>query len=301
MKTFLKKSFLLFASLLFIGLQSCEKEDLDTEVTQAALESTYTVMDVELSKDQLAALQRNAVIPETNTVTQVKGNEGGVEFDGIYVHDLYIPYEQLNSWIESDVDNSRLWITQDRVTFPAQGRRNLTIGLLTESVTGISLNGTQRNAAITAIQRYNALNMNKIRYTSIIQGDIFDVLAADTYIRVGSTSNNADGTASFPFSGNPGRIITLNSRTATFDQNVLTLLVQHEMGHTLGLRHSDFTTRRSCGQSGESSSGAEVIPGTDASGNITNSIMRACGFGIFGNFQSEDINSLRTAYGGTSF
>lgn len=302
MKNYFKNYFLVLTTLMLIGLQSCERDDLDTEAIEEDVESSsYVLTEVELSKEQLAALEINGIIPETTMVTQVKGAIGDlIVYDGILIDDIYMPYKEINEIMEAGTNNTRLRIRQSRVSFPTNGRRNLSIGIVTQGEFG--LNATQRNAVITAVQRYNALNMNKIRYTSIIEGSLSTAVSADTYFIVGSTNNNADANTSFPFSGNPGREVRFNPRTRTLSQSTLTLLAQHEMGHSLGLIHSDFRTRRSCGlNSSESTSGIELIPGTNSSGNFTTSIMRACGFDLFGNFQSEDINSLRTAYSGIAF
>jgi hypothetical protein len=74
--------------------------------------------------------------------------------------------------------------------------------------------------------------------------------------------------------------------------------MKHEIGHTLGMRHTDWFSRQSCGQSGESagSDGAVHIPGT-RTGFDSTSIMLACfGANEDGEFNSNDITAFRYLY-----
>jgi Dual-action HEIGH metallo-peptidase len=104
------------------------------------------------------------------------------------------------------------------------------------------------------------------------------------------------GSSGFP-SGNgaPYGAILVNGNT---NDQVFEHIMTHELGHTIGLRHSDWKTRASCGQNtNEGQSGAVQIAGTmDQS---TNSIMAAClPFDLVtnGEFRGEDALALSTLY-----
>lgn len=293
---FLKKSTLLLPLFLIILLSSCEKDDAVIDNDSANFDATIT--DIELTKEELSALEHNGIILDRPTVQKYNGIAGGAEANGLLIDDNFVSHEQLEEWIAKS--NSRLSIMRNnnRVSIPNSGKRTIRIGLVNRTFE--RLNNRQRNAAITAIQRYQALNIKRLRF--VIQ--MGDQNNPDMVIFNNSAfAGPFDGRADFPSNGNPGFRIGLHSRTRNFNQNNITVLIQHEMGHTLGLVHADFRTRRSCGGNGTdvNPNQTEVIPGTNGSGNFTNSIMRACGFFQFGNFRADDRRSLRRAYNGNNF
>ena len=86
--------------------------------------------------------------------------------------------------------------------------------------------------------------------------------------------------AGFPSGGRPYKWIQIFSGLDTYNNNVIEHVITHEIGHGVGLRHTDWFSRQSCGESGEARNpeGAVRIPGTP-SGFDSNSVMLAC----FGN------------------
>jgi hypothetical protein len=156
--------------------------------------------------------------------------------------------------------------------------------------------------ADTAIARYNRLGLLLTfqRITSgtasiTIQG--FNQGPSGGYITLGSSG--------FPTSsGNPYNSILMNTNPQAYGSNPNVLyvgsVIQHEIGHCIGMRHTDYMNRAySCGGSavneGASNVGAILIPGTP-SGPDANSWMLACSNGGNRTFNANDKIALNYLY-----
>jgi len=94
--------------------------------------------------------------------------------------------------------------------------------------------------------------------------------------------------------------VSLNFRL-TYGTNVNEHVITHEIGHSIGFRHSDWFDRLSCptssqGNEGQGSDGSVHIPGTPTGRDLT-SIMQACfSSNEDGEFNNNDITALRFMY-----
>ncbi|MBD1395488.1 M57 family metalloprotease [Mucilaginibacter glaciei] len=152
-----------------------------------------------------------------------------------------------------------------------------------------------------AIARYNALNLTlKFQYVSSggqIQVVGFNEGPSGGYITLGSSG--------FPTSsGNPYSQIQMNTNSAAYGSNpnvgYLTSVLQHEMGHCIGFRHTDYFNRAySCGgtatNEGASNVGAVRIPGTPSTADAA-SFMLACSNGGDRTFNANDKIALNYLY-----
>lgn len=158
--------------------------------------------------------------------------------------------------------------------------------------------------ADTAIARYNRLGL-KISFARITSGtpDVtilgFNQKAQGGYITLGSSG--------FPTSaGAPYNTIKMNTNTAAYgtspNVNYVGSVLQHELGHCFGMRHTDYFDRSiSCGgtatNEGASTIGAILIPGTPSGATLAaGSWMLACSNGGNRSFNADDVIGLNYLY-----
>ncbi|WP_143305131.1 M57 family metalloprotease [Chitinophaga vietnamensis] len=153
-----------------------------------------------------------------------------------------------------------------------------------------------------AIQRYNALGL-RLQFQRITSGtaDItiqgFNQGPSGGYITLGSSGFPDDY-------GNPYYLVQMNTNSAAYGSNpnvyYVGSVIQHEIGHCIGMRHTDYMDRSySCGgdpiDEGDGGVGAVWIDGTP-SGPDANSWMLACSNGGNRTFNSNDIIALNYLY-----
>lgn len=157
------------------------------------------------------------------------------------------------------------------------------------------------DATANMIARYNALGL-QITFSKVASGGNIDIIGFDQgpsggYITLGSSG--------FPTAaGDPYNQIKMNTNPQAYgtSPNVyyLTSVLQHEVGHCIGFRHTDYFDRSlSCGghKSNEraGSIGAVYIPGTP-SGFDVESFMLACSNGKDRTFNTNDVTALKYLY-----
>lgn len=150
------------------------------------------------------------------------------------------------------------------------------------------------NAINTAISRYNALPL-RIKFSRVTSGGniVISNVSGVSYI----------ASAGFPSGGNPYGSIRFNTTYAGWNANTLASVMAHEMGHCIGMRHTDLACRQySCGGSpvneGSAGVGAIHIPGTPTACNADpTSWMLACiGNGTNRPFNANDQVALNYIY-----
>ena len=156
-------------------------------------------------------------------------------------------------------------------------------------------------ATTNAVARYNALNLT-LKFQVVSSGGSIQIIGFDQgpsggYITLGSSG--------FPTAaGDPYNQIKLNTNAQAYGANpdlgYVTSVIQHEMGHCIGFRHTDYKNRAySCGgtatNEGKAGIGAVHIPGTPTGGD-PNSWMLACSAGTDRTFNANDVVALNYLY-----
>ncbi|WP_164011891.1 M57 family metalloprotease [Pyxidicoccus trucidator] len=113
------------------------------------------------------------------------------------------------------------------------------------------------------------------------------------------TTSGTGGSAGFPSGGLPYGVINIGTGLNSFSVDVNEHVITHELGHTIGMRHSDFyDSSISCGSGG---SGVpppfSPIPGTPSAATPGGSLMNTCPPPTpTGEFTSSDRTALQYLY-----
>lgn len=212
----------------------------------------------------------------------------------IVENDMYIfSVEQLDELVGvKETLTSQAELEQYRTTNLVTNNR--TYSVIGYTGNGFALTSKMRTALQWSVNNYNRLNTGLRFSLSFAASTNADMVVYN------NGASGGGGSAGFPSGGLPNKFIQINAGTDAFSTNVNEHVITHEMGHSVGFRHTDYFNRSlSCGTGGNEGSagvGAILIPGTP-SGTDTNSIMQACfGSNEDGEFGPFDIVALEFMY-----
>jgi hypothetical protein len=116
------------------------------------------------------------------------------------------------------------------------------------------------------------------------------------------TTTGTGGSSGFPSGGSPYGTINIGTGLQSYSNDVNEHVVTHEIGHTVGMRHSDYYNRSiSCGgaatNEGSAGVGAILISGTPSTATVGGSVMNSCFRSTeTGEWSNSDKTALQTLY-----
>ncbi|MDO6392484.1 M57 family metalloprotease [Pontibacter sp. BT731] len=258
----------LLALAAMFGFSSCQKEEADVTANEISPLAMAKISEMGFNTDN------------------VQRTEGGYIVEG----DIFFSEGDLQSSPET---------TALRVGEEEQYRTNNLVSVGTSRTINVAITTSLPSSYVTAldeaIRRFNAESL-RLKFRRVSSG--YNIL-----ISKAPSGSSYLASAGFPSGGNPYNSVKVNSDYLGTNPgtNYLATILAHEIGHTIGFRHTDYMNRAySCGGSyyneGASTVGAVHIPGTPT-GADPNSWMLACiGSGVNRYFNSNDRTALRYLY-----
>ncbi len=268
-----------------------------TLILSAFIWSSCTQDDIapdneEVSEEVLASFEELGFdVSDIQKTTRTNPISREVESGYLLENDIMISNSSFEEMLKSEIAHEGVCGEQYRTYNLVSSPQTITV--LGYTGGGYSLNNTMRDALTQAVANYNALNIGLT--FSLSFGTNYNAYDMVVY-RTGST---AGGSAGFPSGGNPYKWIQIFGATSSYGVDVTEHVMTHEMGHCLGLRHTDYFNRSlSCGRGGAepvNPVGAVHIPGTPT-GFDPNSVMLSCFSasedGEFGSFDEVALEYL---------
>lgn len=203
--------------------------------------------------------------------------------------DIYLSHEQIMNFKKVGKALGRNYRTNNLV---ARGKVINIMGYVAND--GYGLSTKEQNALTMAVQNYNELNLD----ISFNLSFGTNYTPQDMVVYVDALAGGSGGSAGFPSNGNPYKWVEIHG-LGNFSLDVIEHVITHEIGHSVGFRHTDWQTRQSCGQNvneGAGTIGAIPIPGTTAGYDPT-SLMLACfNTSVTGEFNQNDRIALEYLY-----
>ena len=290
-------------SVFALVFTACEKENVIDDVSN--LDENIII--------NMNRLEDRSLVIDTDLLDAIKTLD--IDVGLVSIGDFYLPDGTIEEriYIGSDITFTRAeldallgigsGLNRQYRTFNLVTENNQTINILGYTGGSQALSSKAQTALTRAVANYNNISNMTLDF-NLTFGTNYQ--AADMVVYDNSINNSGNGgVAGFPNSnGEPNKFVQIYG-IEQFSTNVNEHVITHEVGHSIGFRHSDWFDRLSCpsssqGNEGTGSDGAVHISGTPT-GRDLSSVMQACfSTSVSGNFNGNDITALSFMYPASS-